>query len=301
MLNRSSTEPRRNGIRFALLALLGLGSLLSHGNAYAEAPQRIVSVGGALTEIVYALGEETRLVGVDTTSQWPKSAKELPQVGYQRRLSAEGLLSLSPDHILATTDAGPPNVLEQIRSAGIPLTLVPPTASPQGVIDKITSIAELLNVEDKGRKLIAEMQQQQSDLQQRLSNAQSKPSIVFLLSAGKGAPMAAGTETAADAMIKLAGGRNAVADFSQYKPLSTEALVAADPDYLLLTSRTLKGLGGMKGLGKLPGIRLTRAWQQKRIIEMDGLLLLGFGPRYAQAATQLAQQLHRDQLAATQP
>ena len=107
-------------MRLSTSAIAFVASLLVHHGAQAsELPQRWVSAGGALSEWVTALGGESKLVGVDTTSQHPESLRALPSIGYQRQLSAEGILSLRPQVLVGTEDMGPPPVLAQIRGAGV--------------------------------------------------------------------------------------------------------------------------------------------------------------------------------------
>ena len=259
------------------------------------APTRIVSVGGALTEIVYALNAADKLVGVDTTSQYPETATQLPQVGYQRQLSAEGVLSLKPDVILLTEEAGPPAVLEQIKAAGIKVITLPAEHSVEGVIKKIHGVAEAVGKVPEGEAMILEFKRKLSAAQQALPQT-NKPNIVFLLNVGGGSPMAAGRNTAANAMIALAGGNNAFGDTHDgYKPVSSEAMIAANPGIILLTKDTLDTLGGIDKAVAIPGVALTDAGKNKRIVTLDSLYLLGFGPRLPEAVQELGQLLHKGQ------
>lgn len=256
-------------------------------------PMRVVSIGGALTEIVYALKAESQLVGVDTTSLYPEAATQLPQVGYQRQLSAEGVLSLKPDLVLVTEEAGPATVLEQIQAAGAKLVKLPSEYSAEGVMKKIQGVAEALNKTTEGKQLNDSFTTALAAVQAQLANTE-QPKVVFLLSMGKGSPMAAGGDTAAHAMIGLAGGKNAFAEtHTGYKPVSTEAMIAANPDLLLVSKDTLTSLGGIdSALSAIPGLNLTNAGKHRRIVTLEGLHLLGFGPRLPQAASELAALFH---------
>lgn len=262
--------------------------------ADASKPLRVVAVGGALTEIVYALKADAQLVGVDTTSIYPEAATKLPQVGYQRQLSAEGILSLKPDLVLVTEEAGPPTVLEQIQAAGTKLVKLPSEYSAEGVLKKIQGVADALNKPSEGQQLSTAFKADLSSVQAQLTHTE-QPKVVFLLSMGKGSPMAAGRDTAAHAMIGLAGGQNAFANtHTGYKPVSTEAMIAANPDLLLVSQDTLTSLGGIdKALTTISGLSLTNAGKHRRIVSMEGLHLLGFGPRLPQAASELASLFHR--------
>lgn len=255
--------------------------------------QRIVSVNGSLTEIVYRLEAQDQLVGVDTTSQYPAAAMQLPQVGYQRQLSAEGILSLQPDVVLATSEAGPPTVLEQIQAAGVELVSVPVDYSTEGVLAKIQAVAATTGKQEAGEQLAQNVANEMSQLQAQLDPEAAKPGVVFLLSMGNGSPMAAGRDTAANAMIELAGGENVFAShYSGYKPVSAEAMIAAQPDILLMSQDALQGLGGVAGAVELPGVALTPAGKQQRIVTLDGLHLLGFSPRLPDALSTLHQQFY---------
>ena len=261
-------------------------------NASETLPHRIVSVGGSITEIIYALGAQNRIVGVDSSSLWPQQAKSFPQIGYQRALSAEGVLSLSPDLIIATEDAGPADTLSQLEQVGVRLTIVPNKPTIIGIIEKIKAIAKAIGKHAEAAVLIEKTKQEMQQLKSQLAQINDKPRVMFLFSAGRGAPMVSGTDTSADGMIILSGGANAITGFNGYKPLNTEAMIAARPDVILTTDRSLKALGGIAGLMKIPGMLQTPAGQSGQVFAMDGLLLLGLGPRTPQAATALGKLLH---------
>jgi len=263
--------------------------------------QRIISLGGDITEIIYALDAEKQLVGVDTSSLWPESVKSLPQVGYFRALSAEGLISLSPDMLIMSDAAGPESVLEQVESTGISSVKIKTSKTAKGVIDKINQVAIALSKPDAGitlnKKIISEFKQLKQSKKQW---QQPPPRVVFLFSVSKGSLMVSGSNTAANAMIEMAGGINVVTEYSGYKPINNEALIAASPDFILLTGNTLKMMGGLEKIINLPGLTLTPAARQKNIIVMDTLYLLGFGPRTGKAALELSQQLHPETREKTQ-
>ena len=271
--------------------LLAVWPLLGADIARSETP-RVVSVGGAVTEIVYALGLSDRIVAVDSTSLFPEEAKGKPNVGYMRRLAPEPILALEPTLVLAVEDAGPPRVLQQLREAGVPVAMVPDQASPAGVLDKIARVASLLGAERKGEALAARLEAEFASLAAVVERLPARPRVLFLLSIGRGAPLAAGRDTAAAAIIELAGGINAVDAYDGYKPLSPEAAVAASPDVLLVSERSLRLLDGRAGVLRIPEIALTPAGRARRVVAMDGLLLLGFGPRTGEAIGLLAQALH---------
>jgi iron complex transport system substrate-binding protein len=267
----------------------------STAQAACELPVRdgpIVSIGGDVTEIVYALGEGERVAAVDITSRHPAEARALPQVGYMRQLSAEPILSLSPGLILAIADSGPPQVLDQLRAAGVCLALVPDEHSPEGVIKKVEAVAASIDREADGAALAERLRADFAALRSSVSQVKDRPRVLFLFSVSEGAPLVGGRHTSADAIIQLAGGRNAIEAFEDFKPASSEGIIAAAPDVLLVTELTLERLGGVEGLLRRPDVAQTPAGKAKRVVAMESLLLLGFGPRTPQAIRDLAAALH---------
>jgi iron complex transport system substrate-binding protein len=255
-------------------------------SGFAESP-RVVAVGGPVTEIVCALGEEGQLVGVDSSSVYPESVTKLPQVGYQRQFSAEGVLSLRPTLVLASVHAGPPAAITQLRAAGAKVEIVPSLDSIDGAREKIRVVARALGCVERGAQLIRRLDEELA----AVHIAATKQRVLFLLAHGGGTLLAAGQETAADAMIRLAGGENAVTGYTGYKPLTAEAAVAAAPTVVLVTTRGLAAVSGELELWKFPGLGLTPAGKSQRLVVMEDLLLLGFGPRTGQAVAKLAAEL----------
>ncbi len=247
---------------------------------------RIVSADGSLTEIVYALGQEKRLVGVDTTSGYPLVAKKLPQIGYKRNISAEGVLSLSPQILIVTEDSGPDKILQQIEAAGVVVKRYSANPSLDVVREKILGVAKLLAVEEAGANLWQKVQSQVLQARSKLKNVRQPAKIMFVLSAKSGSPLISGSDTMADAIIKLAGGMNAAQGFSGYKPMSIESIIAAAPDGILMMNRSGNHSGAADILLQA-GFKVTPAAANKRLIVMDGMLLLGFGPRIGEAVERL--------------
>lgn len=274
--------------------MLNLVLTVAQAESSAASEPGIVSVGGSMTEILYALQRERWIVGVDSSSLWPKAATTQAQVGYMRNLSSEGILSLSPTLLLATHDAGPPAVIEHVKNAGIAVQIIADTKTPEGASAKIRSIAQTVSAVAQGEQLVQTLQ---TDLQRLAAfkaslGAVQPPRVLFLFSVTQGTVLASGRHTAADAMIQLAGGRNVFTGYDNFKPINSEALVTAAPEVLLVTDLTVTTLGGIEKLLALPGIALTPAGKNRRIIVMDTLYLLGFGPRLGQAALDLAYGLY---------
>lgn len=278
-----------------LLSLAPGAALLSIGGRAAAAPQRVISVGGALTELIYALGAQGELVGVDSTSLYPVAATRLPNVGYARTLAAEGLLSLAPTMIVATEEAGPPAVLRQLEAAKVPLHLLHAEHRFDGVLDRTRRLGDLLGRQQQATALSKQLEAEWATsraLVAKVAAGHRAPRVLFVMSNAANQARIAGSATAADAMIGYAGATNALGDAQGYKMLSPEAAIAAVPDVILATTQGLEASGGIDGLLKLPGLAHTPAGQQKRVVVMETMELLGFGPRTPQALKTLAQGLH---------
>jgi iron complex transport system substrate-binding protein len=291
----------RHGRRATLRALLGLttGAMLlprMSGSAMAAtaAPRRIVSVGGALTEIVYALDAQAELVGVDTTSLYPQVAQQLPSVGYARALSAEGVLALAPTQLIVTEDAGPAPVLRQISGAGVPVATLAANHQFAGLLDRVGKVGALTGRERQAALLT---QRLQSDWKAAMADvarataqrggAAKAPRVLFILAHAPNSIMVGGRGTAAAAMIGYIDAVNAADGFSGYKPLTPEAAIAARPDVIVLTDQGLQANGGVDGILALPGLAQTPAGKARRVLALEAMYLLGFGPRLPAAVAQL--------------
>ncbi len=272
-------------------------ALLTGTGALAAPADRIVSVGGSVTEIVYALGEGHRLVARDSTSSYPPEAAALPNVGYARALSPEGVLSVAPDLIIASSGAGPLETLEVLKQANVAYTEVPEVYSATGVIRKIETVAAALGADQKARALLADitpaLKAAQARAQERSGDAPVR--VLFILSAQGGRIMASGHGTAADGIIRMAGGLNAVNSFEGYKPMTDEAVSATAPDVILTMDRGGDHGVAMEQLASLPALIPTPAAQNGRLVRMDGLSLLGFGPRTADTIDSLSRAFYPEQ------
>ena len=247
-------------------------------------PARIVAVGGAITEIVYALGLQDRLVGIDTTSLYPPEAlKEKPNVGYMRALSAEGILSLNPDLVLAEAGAGPPAVLKQVEEAGVRLVTIPEAPTPEGVVDKIKAVGRLLDVSPAAERLAADVERRFAAVASARQTVTKPVRAIFVLTLQGGRPLVAGTGTAADGIIRLAGGINVGAEFQGYKAMTDEAIIAAAPDVVVVMANAGAQLKPEEVFA-LPALEATPAGAGHKLASADGLWLLGFGPRTPEAA-----------------
>jgi iron complex transport system substrate-binding protein len=274
------------------VAALCVGLLVSHQAAAADLPQRWVSAGGALSEWVSALGGESKLVGVDTTSQHPESLKSLPSIGYQRSLSAEGILSLRPDILIGTEEMGPPPVLSQVKAAKVQVELFSAQPDLPTLEKNVTHLGQLLGAEPKAAQLLQTYQQQLDAQKVRVTDAQAKqkaPGVLLLLGHAGGKPLIAGKDTAADWLLQQAGGHN-LATHTGYKPFSVESLASLDPEVLVFADRALTGDAAKAALFKEnPILDSSRAAKAGRVLELDPTLLVGgLGPRLPAALKTLS-------------
>jgi iron complex transport system substrate-binding protein len=273
---------------------LGLDALAQQPTATPAGAMRLISIGGALTEIVYLLKANTELVGVDTTSIYPATATRLPNVGYARSLSAEGILALRPTQVLATEDAGPPMVLKQINDAGISLTILPSGHQLKDVIDRVSAIGKLVHKTNAAEALASQLRSEWKNTQERVAHSKyNNIRALFILSQNPSQLMVGGAKTSADAMIAYAGARNAITGFSGFKPLTPEAVIAANPDVILVTDQGMKAVGGISGVLRFSGINQTRAGKEQKIVSLEAMYLLGFGPRMPLAVAELNVLLQR--------
>ncbi|NQD57026.1 ABC transporter substrate-binding protein [Pseudomonas sp. CM25] len=276
------------------VAVLGLFAslVLSTQALAAQLPQRWVSAGGALSEWITALGGEARLVGVDTTSQHPASLKSLPSVGYQRQLSAEGILSLRPDVLVGTDEMGPPPVLAQIRTAGVQVEQFSSKAELAAVDANLKRLGQLLGAEAQASALSADYHQQLDALQGKVRQAQAgqkAPGVLLLVGHAGAKPLIAGQGTAGDWLLRQAGGRN-LAEHQGYKNVSNEALAALDADVVVVSDRALADDQALQALLKEnPALAASRAVREKRLVSLDPTLLVGgLGPRLPATLQSLA-------------
>ena len=253
---------------------------------------RITSAGGSITEIIYFLEQESRLIAVDVTSNYPKSALNLPSIGYVRALSAEGVLSLDPTLIIGENDMGPPSVIDQIKRTNVEIKVLPEIHSASGIISKIECVGSMIGmtkneIDFYNKKLFEEI----SELETESSRGERKK-IIYILSMQSGSPLIAGSNTSGNGLISLVGGINPLSSFEGWKPVGTESIIQAEPDLIIISERGLKGFGTIEELRNHPALYLTPAAQNNNILALDGMASLGFGPRTIDTALQIVKTLN---------
>lgn len=295
------------GSAFILCALMALAVLVSntayasdHSSLNDSLDKRIVAIDGSISEIVFALGKGDLMVGRDTTTTYPEAATELPSVGYMRMLSAEGILSLKPTLVLATKDAKPQQVLTRLKEAGVHIEIIDNEYTPEGVELKIKQIAKILKVEAEGEQLAQKVHQSvenaQFIVQQALTQKKTEPkTALFILNMRGNNMMVAGKDSRADIMMQLAGMTNpATEHFHGYKPLTAEAAIQFNPDYLLTMEHGIKAAGGKDAILKTPAVKMTKAGKNKNLILVDDNFLM-FGPRIGEAIEMMVHTIYKSE------
>ena len=255
---------------------------------------RIVSIGTAVTETIYALGAGGRVIAVDNASgEYIKESSELPKVGARNQLSAEGILSLKPSLVILTSDSQPQTAIDQLKTAGITVITLPADYNVEAVKAKVNTIAQALGASEKGETLANSIESEMQTVTKTLEKAESKPKVLFV---GRGPNMPnatmSGTGTTIDEMIKLAGGTNPMADFQGFREMTDEAVGNAAPDVILMTEKSFERSGGVDGVLKFPGVALTPAGKNRRVVAVSDMYFQGFGPGVGRAVRELAAKFH---------
>ena len=284
------------GPSIAALFLLGLLQQTAEACEVGDDSSRIAVAGGSLTEIIFFLGAENRIVAVDSTSTFPRAAGEFPSIGYVRALSAEGLLSLAPTMVLGEDDMGPPESLAQVARTGVQIVRVPEKQTAAGIVEKVRCVANVLNLSVQAESLIdAQLAPTIAALDGIRIKTADQPTVALLLQISSGAPIGAGRGTSGDGLLKMASAKNALAAIEGWKPVAPEAMAVSDPDYIVMSERSLLSAGGVDAVFANPAVRTTSSGRERKtdqLIVMDGMAMLGFGPRTLNAALTLAQRLH---------
>ncbi|MGB6242639.1 MAG: helical backbone metal receptor [Castellaniella sp.] len=280
-----AADPQRRRWLGLGLGVAALAASPWFARAQTPVPQRVVTLGGSITEIAYALGQGTRLVAVDSSSLYPPEADGLPRIGYYRAAPLEGILSLGPDLVLASEQAGPADVLQRLQALGVRLERVSDAPELGSLFRRIEQVAQALGAQQQG---LALAQRVRAELDR--AQAQPAPALRAMVLVNRtGALMAAGEATAAGATLALAGLRNVMSGQRGYKPVSPEGMAALQPELIVVTSASAEASGGIGAIRRRAGVALTPAARSDRIVAVDDLLILGLGPRVAEAVAILKQ------------
>ncbi|MEM6732551.1 MAG: ABC transporter substrate-binding protein [Myxococcota bacterium] len=268
------------------VALLSV-SLISSGSA--QAKERIVTLGSSVTEIVYALGHGDSVVGTDMTSLFPPEAQGKRTLGHFRGVSSEGVISLKPTLVIAVEGVGPAEAVASVKKLGVKWVTVSDGHTRPALKEKFLGVGKAVGEEAKAKTLLTSVEKSLDSV--RPVGGSNKPKVLFVYARGRGAMNVAGLDTSANTILNWAGATNAVTGYEGYRPLTAEAVVASKADVILVTTRGLESLGGIDGLLKAPGVSLTPAGKNRRIVAVEDLKLLGFGPRVGEGVKELAEAL----------
>ena len=257
--------------------------------------QRIITLHSAITETVFGLGLGESIVATDVTSISPRAAADLPRVSQNRSLSSEGILSFKPTVVLALEGDVSKAIVQHLKKAGVKYVSFKQEYSEKGSLKFIQQVADALGEQERGKQVVERTKTTMTRVKEAVANAnlgKASPKVLFIYARGTGTMSVAGKGSSLDAIITLAGAKNAVQEFADFKPYTTEALVKANPDIILLFDFGLSSLGGKDAVLKMPGMRLTEAGKNKRIIEMSPTLLVNFSTRLPEAVLELNKELH---------
>ncbi|MGA1465590.1 MAG: heme/hemin ABC transporter substrate-binding protein [Balneolaceae bacterium] len=254
---------------------------------------RIATLGGAVTETVYALGYGDQLIASDQSSTYPEEVFRKPRLTVFRTSTPESILSLNPSLILTTEGIRPLSVPTQLRNAGVPTLLLKEAKTPEEAAERMRKIGKVLEEEEKAEEIISAMLEDLERAHELQEQLPRKPRVLFVYTRGAYMVNVTGRGTSADAVIRLAGGINVVDQFEGYRPLTAEAVVTSAPDLILVPEFWLEMLGGMTAFLNQPGISLTPAAKNGHILAIDDAMLLSFGPRLGQGVYQLTSEMIR--------
>ncbi len=250
---------------------------------------RVVAAGGSLTEIIYFLGLEKKLVARDSTSKFPSEATKLPSIGYVRNLSAEGLMSLLPTLILGEEDIGPPNVIAQVKKTSVDFRVIPDTFNTNGVLEKIYCLGEILEADKKTLSLkLKQVNDTRQKLREQIKNKTEKKRVLLILMMRGTSPIVAGAKTSGDGLIEMTGNINVFSNFEGWKPVGIENILAQNPDHIIITTRGFAEFKTVQKFFLQTGLIATNAGKNNDLIVEDGMALLGFSPRTLEIALKLA-------------
>lgn len=284
--NLDLSDMRRTSIHFIFTLLFGV--LVANAEYAAYDTSRIVTIGGPVTDIVFKLGIGDNIVAVDQSSTRPEKVKELPQVGYIRTISSEGVLSMNPSLIVTTTDLGPPIAVDQLKAGGVPVLQVKDPRSAEEVINMVTTIGKALGKNEEAEKIARHLNEK---FQQAKSRRQGKdiPTVVFFMnSRSQGAISAAGKDTRADTIIRMAGGQNAFVEHRGYKAVSPEVLLKIDPDFIFIASINGNDTQQLDAFIKDPALKPLNALREGRVYAADITTYLSFGTHIGDSVNDLS-------------
>ena len=258
-------------------------------------PSRIIIAGGSIAEIMYFIGAEEKIIGLDVTSVYPEETKNFPSIGYVRNLSAEGVLSMMPSLVIGEDDMGPPSVLKQIMATSVDLRIIPEHHSADGIVKKINCIGKIIDEERLVKRVIKKNIMSSVKQLQKVADQNRKDDIkvMLILSMQSTSPIVAGTKTSGHGFIEMIGAKNIFDSFEGWKAVTAEAIIEMNPDYILIPSRDMHKNSKVATITEHPIFAKTTAGRNKNFIIDDGMAMLGFGTRTIFSALNAAQTINK--------
>tara|TARA_B100000427_G_scaffold229501_1_gene192741 strand:- start:227 stop:1084 length:858 start_codon:yes stop_codon:yes gene_type:complete len=258
-----------------------------------KSQDRIISIGGSVTEILFELGLGDLVVAVDQSSTFPKEVKDLPQVGYIRAISSEGVLSMNPTKIITTTDIGPPNAIKQIKDSGINTQIFDSPKNIEDIVALIIEVSNLFEAKDKASIAIKEIYKIKDSIKNLASGYAYKPKVAFFMSPSNGSYTAAGSGTNANYLIELIGGNNIFSnDFKRYQKVNKEEILKYDPDIILVASH-YPGEKSSSHFTEEPIFKSLSCIKKKNVINIS-MSDLTMGPSFVSNALSIAKRVNID-------
>lgn len=283
------------GVPFVLVCLLaGCGRFQTHATGQPGA-ERIVCIGQAYNEMIYALGAQASLAGVDYSSTYPPEIQKLPTVGYHRALSAEGILSLHPTLILHDNNIGPDQVVRQLQALHVPMkTFQAKNDSVAGAEALLREMGGFFHKEKHAQELCAQMDREMAAAAAEVKKYPAAPRVavihfgrasnIYLLVGNGGG----GDASTAGKMVELAGGQMAVEQQGMQRMVSPEIIAKCNPEVILMTEYGFDRLGSLEQAKTLPGVAETDAARHNRIYRVSEHELMYFGPGTGESILKLA-------------
>lgn len=255
---------------------------------------RIIPLSGDIAEIVWELGLGKNIVAVDLSAVYPAELQKLPQIGFERALSGEGILSQNPTVVIGKEQAGPPEALDQVRTAGVPVVIISEPQTMEAPTVKIREVSAAVGLPVEGEELATRVQEEIDTAKAYAATATSQPKVMLLYLRGEGTQLIGGAGTVSEAMITAANAidAGAASGIMGFGPVTAEAIAAAQPDFIIVPEMGIESIGGVEGVMAIPGVAETPAAKNNQIIPVDDLLLLSMSPRTGHALAQLAAAIH---------
>src|SRR5678815_1299087 len=286
---------------FTCVVLFGASCARFHNAPTESKDARYVVISPIYNEIIWALGAQDKVVGIDLSTTYPPEVKDVQTVGYHRALSAEGILSLHPTAVIHDNNIGPPQVVEQIQQLGLPMkTFTAKNNSIDGTKALMREMGAFFHKEDRAEELCRNLDSQYASSIEKAKQFTESPRIAVIhfgrasnvyLVVGKGGE---GDGGAASQMIEWAGGQMAVDAKGMQRMASPELIAQANPDIILVTDFGYDRLGGpVNEIKALPGVATSNAAKNNRIYRIEENQLMYFGPRTGENMEKVAAIIHQ--------